>query len=581
MPPVRLALAVLSLPASILVRCATAADNPADAIFHGGEIVTVDARFSRADAMAVRDGRILAVGTFADVRRHDRPGHTALHDLEGRMVLPGLIDSHVHAAAAAVTELDHEVPAMETIAEVLAYFTARARAVPAGEWIWLQQVFITRLREERFPTREELDRASPDHPAAFRTGPDAMLNSAALRQLGFDRDFRVADGGSGHLERDANGNPTGLTRGLLRLMRPPTADHLAEEEHLRRLRSLFASYHAIGITAVGERGANEASTARYATLRDRGELDVRVALSHIIPVVGSPDASFRVIDRLATSPLRRDDGWLRLNGTKIWLDGGMLTGSAYMLEPWGRSEMYGIDDDTYRGVRNVAPELLDRLVERAAGHGLQFTAHAVGDAAVTDLLDSYERVHRRVPLDGLRLGLTHSNFMTADAIGTAARLGVVVDVQPVWLYLDSRTLLKQFGPDRLRYFQPLRSLAEAGVVAGGGSDHMMKRGDLRSINPYNPFLGMWTTLTRRGRWHDQTVHESEALTREQAIRLYTSNNAHLLFWENEIGSLEAGKRADFIVIDRDLLTCPVDDIRTTRVLETWIEGRQVFRRNDP
>jgi predicted amidohydrolase YtcJ len=166
--------------------------------------------------------------------------------------------------------------------------------------------------------------------------------------------------------------------------------------------------------------------------------------------------------------------------------------------------------------------------------------------------------------------------MTADAIRTAARLGVVIDLQPVWLYLDSRTLLRQFGAERLRWFQPLRSLAENGVVAGGGSDHMMKRGDLRSINPYNPFLGMWTAIVRRGRWHDETVEAGEALTREQAIRFYTRSNAHLLFWENEIGSLEAGKRADFIVIDRDLLACPVDDIRTTRVLETWIEGRRVY-----
>lgn len=288
------------------------------------------------------------------------------------------------------------------------------------------------------------------------------------------------------------------------------------------------------------------------------------------------DAIFSVIDRLAASPLRQDDGWLRLNGTKIWLDGGMLTGSAYMLEPWGRSAIYGIDDDSYRGVLNVTPALLDRLVERAAGHGLQFTAHAVGDAAVTELLASYDRVNRRIPVHGLRLGVTHSNFMTAEAIDAAARLGVVIDLQPVWLYLDSRTLLKQFGAERLRYFQPLRTLAEAGVVAGGGSDHMMKRGDLRSINPYNPFLGMWTAIVRRGRWHDEVVQASEALTREQAIRFYTRNNAHLLFWEDEIGSLEAGKRADFIVIDRDLLTCPVDNIRTTRVLETWIEGRRVF-----
>src|SRR5439155_3907002 len=127
--------------------------------------------------------------------------------------------------------------------------------------------------------------------------------------------------------------------------------------------------------------------------------------------------------------------------------------------------------------------------------------------------------------------------------------------QPAWLYLDTRTLVAQFGTERLRYFQPLRSLFEAGVTAGGGSDHMQKIGSLRSINPYNPFLGMWVAITRRAKGYEGPLHPEEALTRAQAIRFYTINNARLLFLEDRIGSLEEGKQADFVVIDRDLLTC--------------------------
>jgi predicted amidohydrolase YtcJ len=151
-------------------------------------------------------------------------------------------------------------------------------------------------------------------------------------------------------------------------------------------------------------------------------------------------------------------------------------------------------------------------------------------------------------------------------------------MQPAWLYLDTRTLVKQFGYDRLRYFQPLQSIFKAGGIAGGGSDHMQKVGSLRSINPYNPFLAMWTTITRKARWFDGVLHPEEALTREQAIRFYTANNAWLLFQEGEIGSLETGKLADFIVVDRDLLNCPVDDIRSTQVLRTYLNGKLVFRR---
>jgi predicted amidohydrolase YtcJ len=138
--------------------------------------------------------------------------------------------------------------------------------------------------------------------------------------------------------------------------------------------------------------------------------------------------------------------------------------------------------------------------------------------------------------------------------------------------------VNQFGYDRLRYFQPLKTIFATGGMSGGGSDHMLKIGDLRAINPYNPFLAMWTTITRRAKWYEGQLHPEEALTRRQAIEFYTRNNAHLIFWEKEIGSIELGKRADFIVVDRDVLTCPEDDFKETRVLQTWVEGRKVFER---
>jgi predicted amidohydrolase YtcJ len=168
--------------------------------------------------------------------------------------------------------------------------------------------------------------------------------------------------------------------------------------------------------------------------------------------------------------------------------------------------------------------------------------------------------------------------MSREAVEKMARLGVVADLQPAWLYLDTRTLVAQFGYDRLRYFQPLRSLFEAGVVAGGGSDHMQKIGSLRSVNPYNPFLGMWTTVTRRAKWYDGRLHPEEALTREQALRFYTGNNARLMFLEDQVGSLEEGKRADLVVVDTDPLTCPVDALKDTQALRTYVDGKLVYRR---
>ena len=165
--------------------------------------------------------------------------------------------------------------------------------------------------------------------------------------------------------------------------------------------------------------------------------------------------------------------------------------------------------------------------------------------------------------------------MSRDAITRMAKLGIVADLQPAWLYLDGATLLKQFGTDRLAFFQPYRSLLDAGVMIGGGSDHMQKIGSLRSVNPYDPWLGMWTVLTRQPRRTESPLHAEQRISRPEAIRLYTFNNAWLTFEEHEKGTLEAGKLADFIVVDRDVLECSTDQLRATRVLETWVGGKRV------
>jgi predicted amidohydrolase YtcJ len=156
------------------------------------------------------------------------------------------------------------------------------------------------------------------------------------------------------------------------------------------------------------------------------------------------------------------------------------------------------------------------------------------------------------------------------------KLGIVADLQPAWLWLDGKTLLTQFGNDRLEYFQPYKSLFEHRVVIGGGSDHMQKIGSRRSVNPYNPFLGMWITLARLPRRADQPLHPEQRLTREQAIRLYTINNAFLMFAEKEKGSLEKGKLADFVVLKNDILTCPEEAVKDIEVSETYLGGRRIF-----
>jgi predicted amidohydrolase YtcJ len=561
--------------AAVLVNQALAADPPT-LILHNGKIATVDKDFRIAEAMAIRDDKITAVGSNDDILKL-KDDKTELVDLGGKFVLPGLIDSHVHPGSAAMHEFSHPIPEMETIEDVLAYIKSRAEAQEPGTWINVSQIFITRLREPRYPTKAELDAIAPKNPVVFATGPDAMLNSLALAESGIDKDFKVT--GTGHLEKDANGEPTGLLRSCSRYIKSKSSGKSATaKDRLDRLELLFKDYNSVGLTTVADRHAGFDDVARYQQLKADGRLSVRVRASVGVDNSGSIEATTEKLKEISQHPARKPDPWVRIIGIKTFLDGGMLTGSAYMREPWGVSKIYSITDPQYRGVLFIEPEKLEKMVRATVAEGLQFTAHSVGDGAVHNLLDAYEKVNQELPVKNTRPCITHSNFMSREALEQMARLGVVADIQPAWLYLDAKVLTAQFGEKRLQYFQPLKTAFELRAVVGGGSDHMQKIGSLRSINPYNPFLAMWVTITRRARWFEGQLHPEEGLNREQAVRFYTSNNAFLLFMEDQVGSLEPGKLADLIVVDRDLLRCPVNDIRETKVLQTYVGGKKVHGR---
>lgn len=544
-------------------------------ILHGGKVITVDGKFSIHEAIAIEDGKILAVGSDAEVTALKGPD-TQVLNLEGKTVMPGLMDSHVHPRAA-LTEFDHEMPIMESIQDVLDYIAMRAKSAPEGSGIVVSQVFITRLKEQRYPTRAELDSVAPKHPVSFATGPDAMLNSLALQVSGITKDFKITDGGPGKVELDpATGEPTGLLREMGRFIRvKQTTKSPTSAQVYERTLDLFHDYNSVGLTTVCDRGASADSIARYESMLKKGDLTVRMRCSHTFSSGGMWRTIEQSIDQVLQNPLTKGDDMLRIIGTKIWLDGGMLTGSAYMREPWGVSKIYGISDPAFKGTLNVPPDKLRQMIDKVTSAGLQFTAHSVGDGAVHELLDAYEEINAKHSIRDTRSCITHSNFMSKEDVERAAKLGVMMDIQPIWLHLDSRTLLAQFGQDRTRWFQPLKTIFETGGIVGGGSDHMQKIGSFRSVNPYNPWLGMWIAITRKARHLDAPMHPEEVLTREQAIRFYTVNNAKILFLEHVTGSLEKGKAADLILVDRDPLSCPIDDLPKTTVLKTWLEGKLV------
>jgi predicted amidohydrolase YtcJ len=256
------------------------------------------------------------------------------------------------------------------------------------------------------------------------------------------------------------------------------------------------------------------------------------------------------------------------------MDGGMLNGSAYMRQPWPKGETYQIVEDDYRGLLFLQPDQLRMVVEEAAKRHWQVTAHTAGEAAMDVLLDAYELINRETPIRDLRFCITHANFPSQRNLELCQRLGVNADVQPAWFWKDGTTLAKVLGERRIRWFQPYKTWLRYTTI-GGGSDHMIKLDSLEATKPWNPWLAIWVTLNRvteRG----TLLTPEERLTREQALRLYTINNAFLNHEEKEKGSLEVGKLGDLIVIDRDILHCPLREIPDTKVLHTIVAGKVVY-----
>jgi len=567
----------------ILVACATclAGCGPeieADLILLNGKILTVDQAFSVHSAMAVKDSEILAVGTDDEIERY-RGSSTEVFDLAGKTVMPGLIDSHTHPASSSIVEYDHEIPEMETIEDVLDYIRSRAESLDEGEWIWVSQIFLTRLKEQRYPTREELDEAAPNHPTVFQTGPDASVNSLALKKSGIDERWKVSDGGPGYAEKDPRtGKLTGILRSCTRYLKSHSSTDIpTQEEHVTWLKRLFSDYNRVGVTSVGERDAGAEEIELYKRMHEDNDLTVRAYLSKHVETIPNMEKIRKEIRAVANSPLYVGDEMLRVPAIKTYLDGGMLTGSAYMLEPWGVSELYGINDPEYRGLRFIPQEKLVEIMAICFDLDVQFMAHCVGDGAVHAFIDACEHLSSRFDIAAKRPVICHSNFMSEDSVKRAARLGIPVDIQPAWLYLDGRTLDHHFGYDRLAWFQPLKAIFQEGGVVGGGSDHMQKIGSLRSINFYDPWMAMWVAMTRTARWLDEPLHPEQALSRQEVIRFYTINNAHLLFAEDRLGSLEAGKLADFIVLSDDIMACTVEELRDMKVERTYLGGKLVHR----
>jgi predicted amidohydrolase YtcJ len=539
-------------------------DAPADLVLRGGHVHTVDPATPRAEAVAVRGERIVAVGRGRDVGELVGP-RTRVIDLAGRLLTPGFQDVHIHPIFAGVDQLECDVRESRGREAVLAKIRAYAESHPELEWIvgsgWYMADF-----ERGTPRREDLDRVVPDRPAFLpnRDGHSAWVNTKALELAGIDRD--TPDPGDGRIERDPDGSPTGTLhegagRFVERLLPPATSDKLAAG-----LRHAQAYLHSLGITAWQDAIVTPNDQSIYKRAVDEGWLTARVELAMWWERSRADDQIPELIERSRIGTFGR----VRSNSVKLMQDGVLETYTGALLDPY-----LGPDGapTTNRGISFIDPERLPGWVTRLDAAGLQAHFHAIGDRAVREGLDAVAAARSANGHSDTRPHIAHIQVIHPDDLPRFRALDVVANAQPLWAchegQMDELTI-PFLGPERTTWQYPFRSLLDRGARLAMGSDW--------SVSTPNPFEEMEVAVTRvypESRGAAEPFLPDQALTLAESIRAFTLGSAFVNHLEADTGTIEVGKLADLAVIDRDLFAPEAGPIGEARVLATLVGGRIV------
>lgn len=543
----------------------------ADIVFSGGPVFTADTVRSRATAVAVARGRIVAVGGD-DVRELIGPRTEAV-DLAGRMLVPGFQDAHVHPVSGGLELLRCDLGDGSTEPEYLDLVAAYASTHPDEEWItgggWSMSAFPGGV-----PTAAALDRVLPDRPAFLpnRDGHGAWVNSEALRRAGIDR--HTPDPVDGRIERSADGTPTGtLHEGAMnlvnRLIPDPTPDFLLEA-----LQAGQRYLHSFGITAW-----QDAIVGTYSDLVDQGETYLRAAAEGTLTarVVGAlwweRDKGLEQIPSLLERRERYRGGRFAATSVKIMQDGVAENFTAAMLEPYHDGHGHPTDNS---GISFVPAELLNEVVPALDAHGFQVHFHAIGDRAVRECLDAVEHAIARNGRGDNRHHIAHIQVVHPEDVPRFRTLGVAANMQSLWATLEPQMIdltLPFLGAPRDAWQYPFGDLLRAGAVLAAGSDW--------SVSSPDPLAAIHTAVNRRAApGHEEGDYD--AFLPEQAIDLgtslvaYTAGSAWVNHLDDVTGTIAVGKSADLALLDRDPFDGPADEIGATRVLQTFVEGDRVF-----
>ena len=532
-----------------------------DTVLYDGQVLTVDDDFSTAEAVAVRDGRFLAVGDTDEIRALAGPGTDEL-DLRERTVVPGLVDSHVHLRQVGM-DLDRvTLFTARSIADVTGAIAEAAAETPEGEWVmagwgWHE----SHLAEDRLPTRWELDDAAPDNPVYIPRGAHvAVLNSAGLAAAGIDDDTEDPEGGT--IVRDTDRDePNGV---VLEAAREKLVEPVLPERGFEAYRDdvtrAMAELNSRGVTAALDPGLEREELRAYMTVERDGDATVRVdALIWTYELSDVTDFSAHYARDFGTD-------MLKVGGVKYMLDGGVE--GAKLREPY--EVVAGVQEDPdYTGHLLLPPggeEELREMYREAARLGHQFQTHVVGDAAMDLLADLYADANDVRDISELGWTFMHVFLAPADVRERMRELGVDVTVQCHPTYLG-RNMRRLWGDERAERAIPIRTLLDEGFTVGGGTD--------APVVPWFPFESLWWMVTR-DTVTAGVLGADEAISREDALRLWTREGASTMGWADDLGSIEPGKHADLAVLDTDYLSCAAADIRDIDVELTMLGGDVVY-----
>jgi predicted amidohydrolase YtcJ len=538
-----------------------------DLVVRNGHVVTMDDARNVFTAMAVRGERISGVGSDAEISSCI-DSHTQVLDLQKRTVLPGLIDVHTHgilwAEAILRNDIDLTFPAVKSIADVVSAVRNKVSTAPPGAWIKGNGWDDAKLAEHRYITRHDLDAVAPNNPVYLEhvTGHLGAANSTALKLAGLSTSSPNPQGGI--LERDGHGELTGIVKD--NAMRSISQTIPADAPDLPTRAAALATEKAAesGLTTIHDvwDGVRTfaGEIAGYQHAHREGRLKVRV---QIMPGVSSVDDAIRLASLGAHTAF--GDDYLKFGAVKMFADGGMGARTAAIYAPPPEGE-----PADNLGLLIWKPEDMQKAQSILAGAGWQLATHAIGDRAINEVLDGYEITTKQLQLKDPRFRIIHCGLSSPAVLKRLRDLHVVVDANPAFVYWIG-SYFARYGPEREQWAYPGKSYFDYGIRAGAGSDV--------PVSPISPWWGMWAAVARRELKSGRTLVPEERIPVMNALEMYTRNGAYAGFEEGVKGSIEPGKFADFIVIDRDLLSIPADQIKDTRVLKTFVAGHAVYSAN--